>query len=410
MTITRTGTSHRNRRPWRGGERTAIVVTPALKYGSWSWFDDVIRHSPDISWMVVGYGHRPPGAPANVRFVALPGGDYVKVGRLAAHPWLLWLNFAYVLPLVVIAALLAWWRKPEIVAGNGIAAAGLLPLCRLGSRRTRVWLAYHGAIGHLSGGTRRAIRILLAPVTGAVCNSIGNEKELRAVMPGRSVVPVAHWADDIFFSDDVRERKLSLPLQVLYVGRTDPEKFGQCLRVCTGLAEQGLVELTVAGPPADGPAPPGVRYIGYLSSRSALKDQYSRADVTWAPADVDYLSRPGVEALASGCPVIVSDVPAVGGKCDGSIRIPRDLVPEAVGAVIDGTEDREALALLRRWATGAGTPGNRSACRTFASARFSSRNIGRITDAWFRGGGYPISAGSGSRDPMDGAKSPLASP
>ncbi len=365
------------------GERTAIVVTPALKYGSWSWFEDVIRHSPDVSWIVVGYGSRPAGAPANARFIALPGGDYLKVGRLAARPWLLWLNFPYVLPLVVIAALLAWRRKPPVVVGNGIAAASLLPLCRLGSHRTRVWLAYHSAIGHLPGGARRAIRTLLAPVAGAVCNSEGNERELRAVMPGRSVIPVPHWADDTFFSGGVHERELSSPLQVLYVGRTDPEKFGQCLRVCTALARQGLVQLTVVGPPAEGFTLPGIRYVGYLSSRAALKDRYDRADVTWAPADVDYLSRPGVEALASGCPVVVSDVPAVGGKCDGSIRIPRDLVPGTVGAVVDGTDDSEAVALLRGWATGIGTPGDRPACRAFASDRFSSRNIRLIGDAWF---------------------------
>ena len=204
-------------------------------------------------------------------------------------------------------------------------------------------------------------------------------------MPGRSVVPVAHWADTTFFCGDVRERLLSSPLRVLYVGRTDPEKFSQCLRVCTTLAHEGLAELTVVGPPADGSTPPGIRYVGYLSSRSALKDWYDWADVTWAPADVDYLSRPGVEALASGCPVVVSDVPAVGGKCDGSIRIPRDLVPKTVGAVVDGMDDSEALALLGRWATGAGSPGDRLACRAFASDKFSSRNIGRINDAWFWG-------------------------
>ena len=370
---------------------SCIVVTPALAYGSWSWFDDVIRHSPDVSWLVVGYGTVPAEAPRNVRFITLRGGDYLKVGRLGARTRFLWLNLLYVMPLVLLAMVHTWRLKPSVVVGNGIAAASLLPFCRVASPRTRVWLAYHSAIGHLPDHVRGVIRTVLAPVSGAVCNSLGNERELRSVMPGRPVVSVEHWADDAFFTGDVRPSgsprrgDLSVPIRVLYVGRTDPEKFGQCLRVCTALAKQGLVELTVVGPTATVASPPAVRFIGYVSSRAALHELYQHADVTWAPADVDYLSRPGVESLASGCPIIVSDIPAVGGKCDGSIRIPRSLVPKGVGVVVDGSDDREVVALFRAWATGAGTPGERQVCRAFASDRFSSRNIRLIIDAWFPG-------------------------
>lgn len=372
--------------------RSCIVVTPALAYGSWSWFDDVIRHAPDVSWLVVGYGTVPPEAPSNVRFITLRGGDYLKVGRLGARTRLLWLNLLYVIPLVLLAVVHTWRFRPTVVVGNGIAAASLLPICRVASPRTRVWLAYHSAIGHLPWHVRRVIRTVLAPVSGAVCNSLGNERELRSVMPGRPIVSVEHWADDVFFTGDVRpsgsRRRggLSVPIQVLYVGRTDPEKFGQCLRVCTALANQGLVELTVVGPTVTVASPPAVRFIGYVASRAALHELYQHADVTWAPADVDYLSRPGVEALASGCPIIVSDIPAVGGKCDGSIRIPRSLVPKGVGVVVDGSDDGEAVVLFRAWATGAGTPGERQVCRVFAHERFSSKNIRLIIDAWFPGG------------------------
>ncbi len=369
--------------------RSCIVVTPALVYGSWSWLDDIIRHSPDISWLVVGYGSIPETAPKNVRFVTLRGGNYLKVGRLGTRTPFLWLNWLYVMPLVLIAMAHTWRIKPFIIVGNGIASASLLVACRAASPRTRVWLAYHSAIGHLPSIVRVGIRIVLAPVSGAVCNSLGNKRELQSVMPGRRIVPVEHWADDVFFTGDVRPSRMapgcasSRPIRVLYVGRTDPEKFGQCERVCTALAQQGLVELTVVGPTAAVASPPGVRFMGYVSSRAALHELYQDADVTWAPADVDYLSRPGVESLASGCPIIVSDIPAVEGKCDGSVRIPRNLIPKSVGVVVDGADDREVIALFRSWATGAGTPGEREACRMLARARFSSQNIRLIVDTWF---------------------------
>lgn len=364
------------------GENTVVVVTPALKYGSWSWFEDIVRHSSKTSWVIVGYGDRPVEELCNAKWVTLPGANYLRFGRFAARPYCRWMNFAYVIPLVVIATVYCWRYKPATIVGNGIAAASLLALCRLTMKRGRVWLAYHGAIGHLPSGGRYVIRLLLARVDGAVCNSIGNAQELRQVMPKRAIVPVVHWADEIFFEGTVVDRKLSVPLRVLFVGRTDPEKFAQCRRVCMALAEEGLVELIVVGAPPDGRVVPWLRFIGYVSTRARMKQLYEEADVVWAPADVDYLSRPGVEALASGCPVVISDIPAVDGKCDGSIRIPRDLVPNSVGVVVNGTDDAEILALFRQWALGYGIPGQRAACRAYAAIHYSVNNIKSIADCW----------------------------
>lgn len=363
--------------------RRGVVVTPALRYGSWTWLEDVIRHSVDVSWVVVGYGRVPDDPPCNARFVTLPGGDYLKIGRFAARPVLLWLNVLYALPLALLAAVVSRRERPDVIVGNGIAATALLQACRVVSPRSRIWLAYHGYIAHLHGVLRWMIRFMLAGATGAVCNSQGNASELRPVVPHRPVVPVEHWADDAYFEGTVRQAKSVGVLQVLFVGRTDPAKFAQCRRVCTLLAQEGLSELTVIGPVPNGEQEPGINYIGYVYSKDELRSWYQRADVTWAPADVDYLSRPGVEALASGCPVVVSDIPAVEGKCDGTVRIPRTLVPQEAGAVVDGMDDHEVLELLRGWAQGGLVLGDREACRRYGKERFSSANIQGIENAWF---------------------------
>lgn len=366
-----------------GAAPTILVVSPALRYGSWSWFEDLIKASSDLCWVIVGYGPRPIAELPNATFLTLPGGDYLRIGRLAARPALLWLNFLYVLPLVLISAVLVRLKEPVAVVGNGIAAAGLLSISCLGRRRRRkVWLAYHGAIGHLPATARVAIRALLRPVAGAVCNSSGNQRELKSVMPSVPILSVCHWADEVFFSGAVCERATTTPLRILYVGRTDPEKFGQCFRVCQRLAVDGLVELTVVGSSWTPPYPSWMVHRGYVSVRVELKRYYEQADLTWAPADVDYLSRPGTEALASGCPLIVSDVPAVSGKCDGGVRIPRDLIPRSVGVVVDGTDDTEAVNFIRSWVSSAATPFRRLACREFAMEHFSPTNLESILTAW----------------------------
>jgi glycosyltransferase involved in cell wall biosynthesis len=206
---------------------------------------------------------------------------------------------------------------------------------------------------------------------------------LGKVLPGRPVIPVQHWADDVFFLMPLAMKvRDSGHVRVLYVGRTDPEKFDQCNRVMRQFAQSGTAELSVVGSAQRETTEDGIQYAGYVSGRESLAEYYRWADLVWAPADVDYLSRPGVEALACGRPVLVSDIPAVGGKCDGSIRIPRSLVPEGVGWVVDGMDDHEVIDLLERLIAAEGPLAEPIRCRSYARDQFSSDNIATIAEAW----------------------------
>ena len=364
--------------------RTAVVVSPSLQYGSWGWFEDIIAHSPDVRWIVIAYGVAPSDRLSNVECWTWKMGDYLEIGRIASHRFLLWLNFVYVLPLTVVAWFVVWYRKADVVVGNGIAISALLRPCRL-FRRSEIWIGYHGYISWLGNASQKLMRLLLSSCSGAVCNSQGSAFDLGKVLPGRPVIPVQHWASDTLFDIPLAEKARDLGhLRVLYVGRTDPEKFAQCNRVMRKLAQAGIAELVVVGPAQLGPAQSGIRYVGYISQRESLAEYYQWADVVWAPADVDYISRPGVEALACGRPVLVSDIPAVEGKCDGSIRIPRSLVPNGVGWVVDGLDDSEVVNLLERLAWAEDPPADPISCRTYALDRFSSDNIATITGLWFR--------------------------
>lgn len=363
---------------------TAMVVSPVLEYGSWSWFEDIIAHSPDVRWTVVAYGRPPRGRLPDVRWITWPMGNYLKIGSLASRRHLLWLNLVYVAPLAIVAFIVNPFSRVEVIVGNGVAVTSLLRPCRFPGRAS-IWLGYHSYVGWFSGSSRRLMRILLGPCDGAICNSPGSARDLAPILGDRMIIPVEHWADDAFFDGPLVGRQ-SPPgrLRVLYVGSTNSIKFGQCRRVLRELTRTGVAELTIAGPVDVDQRDDGITYVGYVSSREELAALYRWSDVVWAPADVDYLSRPGVEALACGRPVVVSDVPAVGGKCDGSVRIPRELVPNGVGWVVDGIDDDEALKLLEQLADASGPAAEPEHCRAVALERFSTANISTIKAAWFR--------------------------
>ena len=129
---------------------------------------------------------------------------------------------------------------------------------------------------------------------------------------------ISHWADEAFFDVPLR-RSATSALRVLYVGRMDSEKFTQCLRVCRSMAADGVIALTTvgSGPLAGEVEGRGMYHRGYIADKHELAAQFANADVVWGAADVTYVTLPGIEALAAGCPVIISDVPAVFTHADG---------------------------------------------------------------------------------------------
>jgi glycosyltransferase involved in cell wall biosynthesis len=367
-------------------KRRVLLLTPATKFGSWAWFDKIIRASADdVEWLVVSFG-KPPNPPANVRFVSLPETDYARIGRLMSSRRLLALNLLYYLPLLPLAWVAGVRFRPDIVIGNGaLPTAMLLPFKLL---RCRVLLAFHGYVGHTGGRWHTLLRGILSRSDRAFVNSVGSVDDLARVMPAERIVLVRHWADARFFAVPL-ERPRGDRLRVLFVGRLDGEKFAQCLRVCQKLADEGRVELQAVGggqldPQRNGA---GIVGLGYVDDLDQLAAIYAGADLVWAPADTTYLSLPGVEGLAAGCPVVVSDVPAVDVRAREGVRVPRDLVSPPIGNVVDGTNDDEALALLRRLADEGVTAATRALCREHADRFHSPRNLELVLQELRRGRG-----------------------
>ena len=356
-----------------------LLVTPATKFGSWAWFDKIIRASADrVDWLVVSYG-TPPDPPPNVRFVSLPATDYARLGRLMSGRRFLALNLLYYLPLAPLALVAGVRFRPHVVIGNGVLPTALvLPFVLF---RRRVLLAFHGYVGHAGGGWHRLMRLLLAHADRAFVNSDGSAEDLARIVPKARILTIRHWADERFFALPLarprRER-----LRVLFVGRLDGEKFAQCLRVCDRLIREDAVELVAVGGGelARQLDQRGIEAPGYVDDLDELAQIFGTADVVWAPADTTYLSLPGVEGLAAGCPVIVSDIPAVDVRAKTGVRVPRDLVRPPLGYVVDGTDDDEALTLLRQLSRDGIDSETRELCRAHALSLHSPRNLQLVVD------------------------------
>jgi glycosyltransferase involved in cell wall biosynthesis len=351
-------------------ERLCLVLTPATQFGSWTRIERLMALAPDVEWIVVSYG-RPQRTLPHTRFISIPGPSYNRLARLMSRPRFYALNLLYQLPLVPIAWAVGVLARPSVVMGNGlVASAALLPLKLVGARLV---IGFHGYIGNAGPLWKRAIRRVLTGSDAAFVNSRTSLEDLQAVVDLEKIVVVPNWADDVMFRVPL-ERPLQKRLVILYLGRLDTEKFSQCLRVARQLSAEGCAELWAvgAGPlEAEVSSVEGARLVHYVEDRDALASLYGNADIVWAPADSTYLSSPGVEGLAAGCPVIVSDIPAVDARAEAGVRIPRDLVPPEIGFVVDGEDDREALALLRRLAHTGVSMQMRAVCRRFAARHHS---------------------------------------
>ncbi len=116
-------------------------------------------------------------------------------------------------------------------------------------------------------------------------------------------------------------RHRSGPLRVLYVGRLSPEKnVGGLLDACGILLDRGrqlAVDIAGEGPQADwlvhhAEGKDLASHVNWLGVRDDVPDLMARADVLVNPSHTEAMPNTVLEALASGLPVIATDVGATG--------------------------------------------------------------------------------------------------
>jgi len=172
--------------------------------------------------------------------------------------------------------------------------------------------------------------------------------ELLGLPPER--VHVIPWGLDherFRTGGDERERFL------LYPARPWPHKNHARLLQAFAILRQERPELRLVltgGRHTGGPAPPGVEVRGLVSA-DELASLYRRAACLVFPSLYEGFGQPPLEAMACGCPVAASDIPAVAEACGEAAALFDPNNVEDIAAVVAGVldaPDRFAYAGLER--------------------------------------------------------------
>jgi glycosyltransferase involved in cell wall biosynthesis len=293
-------------------------------------------------------------------------------------------------PLIVISSILMMIFRPAVVMGNGVVSSipGLLLKPAIGCRTV---ISHRGDITYYTSTRLRHLLWLLIQRRAdlALVNSEGSRRDFSLVCPQSRIVVVEHSADRLFFSKmskDHAKRLLGFENRFVigYVGNLDKEKFchwvlqlSRRLRayedILVAFIGQGELSGEIKKSSLNCDA---VRYLGYVQDRRTLHAFYSACDIVCAPIEETYLSRPAVEALASGTPVLAPDMPAVYKKQLANVRIKSRMLPESVGWVVSAGDLESMVRVVldaRKNAPALRAMGEN--CRAFAMERYGPDNI-----------------------------------
>ena len=313
-------------------------------------------------------GREPYAVPESVDVVALPHYASLKdtvgiVGTFPATLRAIWgalerVDAIWVIgpaPISIPVAVLGLVRKKRIVLGVRQNWPRYVRH-RLGGRR---WAPALGAAYVLEGLFRLLARRL---PTVAVGSDLA-----RLYSGGRApvlelTVSLVSEADVLSLSAGTHDSDTGCPVELLSVGRLDPEKAPEMLLEALALLEKrtpGRYRLTIVG---DGQLESelraeadrfgdAVRFLGHIPNGPELFELYRASDIFVHVARTEGLPQVLTEAQASGLPIVATDVGGVraglGGGDEALLVPPKD--PEALAAAIARLASNSDLrAVFRR--------------------------------------------------------------
>jgi glycosyltransferase involved in cell wall biosynthesis len=168
-------------------------------------------------------------------------------------------------------------------------------------------------------------------------------------------IPNGGLADDALPDLDGSKRDKG---HVLYVGSLSKRKnFPRMLEVACALAKKKGYRFTFVGGTAGGLVESTshvpeelrelVRFVGQVNDSGQLIELYKKASLFMFPSNYESSGLPPIEAMACGCPVVTSDIPALRERCgDAAVYCDPYNTADIAGQIERLLEDEAQLATL----------------------------------------------------------------
>ena len=143
------------------------------------------------------------------------------------------------------------------------------------------------------------------------------------------------WLNAVAPAETLRTKLGLPPRYLLFVGAAQPRK-GLDVLLEAHASQPGLAPLVLAGPAGWGPtltASPRVRTVGYLNEAD-LRCVVAGATALVLPSRDEGFGLPVLEAMATGVPVVCSDLPALREIADGLATLVSPEDPAALAAAL----------------------------------------------------------------------------
>lgn len=307
--------------------RYAVESTRALCRARPDWRVLILSNRADlvVEANAVHRGTRLPTRRSGIRVAWLHGWSWIAA-RGADEA--VWIGTAFTLPV--------WRRRPTIVTIHD-----LVPLEHPETYSSRINARYAAAATRWAA--RRADRIVCGSMDTAdrLVGRLGTQPDRVRVVP--------YGVTGAF--RDLRRRERHPP-QILFVGTFEPRKGLDVLHAAMmqlNASRPEAIELVVAGGVGWGGDKPLLheRWVRVVDSPddAQLRELYATAALLVLPSRAEGFGLPVAEALASGCPVVCSDLPAIRGFAgDGPLYVPvgdADALARALAGLLQDPEARD---------------------------------------------------------------------
>lgn len=365
-----------------------LITTPTLTSGSWVVIENLLPFlEKEFEINIVGLGEG--RSYKNIKITKIPYKSFETMNpKLGSN---IFYNILYQFPLQLTNFYKLLSFDPQYILSNGFGPLiAILPLAKLLNKKV---IVYYGS--HLGVWLDKKYVLFLAKILNnfidlMFVNSKDSLEDALRYIDIKKIKIIEHTTNFSAFTSIERENirsKYNLKKDdfvIMLANRLVPSKNLPTLLLLINKIindnKSSNIKFFFAGEGTmlndvldlEKKHPDRIKYLGKFgqTDKEALKEWLTAADLIWTNAETTYMSIGGVEALAVGTPIIISN------EIYHQTRIvPKDLIPEIIGWVVDHNDIDKMADLIEKIAENRLTDKMRAHAKLYALEKFSTKNL-----------------------------------